>query len=74
MNLNLLLSLLLFQIPETDGKNWYEYIDNTTTKKQLEDLSSMFIKILDSCPTRLKKRLTSGAVVYKVKTLILFSI
>ncbi|XP_057294230.1 cyclin-T1-like [Hydractinia symbiolongicarpus] len=55
-----------YVIPETGGKNWYEFIDHTCTKKQLEDLSSYFIKILDSCPTRLKKRLTSGgAVVYK---------
>ncbi|XP_002156574.2 cyclin-T1 isoform X1 [Hydra vulgaris] len=55
-----------YVIPETEGKNWFEFIENTTTKKQLEDLSSYFIKILDSSPTRLKKRLTSGgAVVYK---------
>ena len=50
------------------GKNWYEYIDNTTNKKQLEELSSHFIKILDSCPTRLKKKLTSGGpVICKVR-------
>jgi len=55
-----------YNIPETAGRNWYEFIDNTANKKQLEELSSYFIKILDSCPTRLKKRLTSGgAVVYK---------
>jgi len=53
-------------IPETDEKNWYECIEPTCTRKQLEDLSSYFITILDSSPTRLKKKLTSGgAVVYK---------
>lgn len=55
-----------YVIPETESKNWYEFIDNTVTKNMLEELSSYFIKILDSCPTRLKKRLTTGgAMVYK---------
>jgi cyclin T len=55
-----------YVIPETESKNWYEFIDNSVTKKILEELSSYFIKILDSCPTRLKKRLTTGgAMVYK---------
>ena len=29
-------------------------------------MSSHFIKILDSCPTRLKKKISTGPVIYKV--------
>jgi cyclin T len=55
-----------YVIPPTDSKNWYEFIDNSVTNTMLEELSAYFIKILDSCPTKLKRKLTQGqAVVYK---------
>ena len=39
------------------------------------DMSSYFIKILDSCPSRLKKKISTGPVIYKVRnTLYIFCI
>ena len=36
------------------------------------EMSSYFIKILDSSPTRLKKKILTGPVIYKVRDLAVF--
>jgi len=59
-----------YEIPEThDKKRWWEYMDSNITLEKIEDMSSHFIKILDSCPTRLKKKISTGPVIYKGGTM-----
>ncbi|XP_065053213.1 cyclin-T1-like isoform X2 [Rhopilema esculentum] len=60
-----------YEIPETqDKKHWWEFMDSNTTIEKIEEMSSSFIKILDSCPTRLKKKISTGPVIYKGGSLL----
>eukprot|EP00794_Sanderia_malayensis_P003044 gene3046-3506_t len=56
-----------YEIPEShDKKHWWEYMDNEVTLGKIEEMTTHFIKVLDSCPARLKKKITStGPVIYK---------
>ena len=45
------------QIPQdTDGKDWYYYVDKTVTLEQLDELTVEFLAIFNKCPSRLRNR------------------
>ncbi|CAJ0935058.1 unnamed protein product [Ranitomeya imitator] len=45
-----------WEIPvSTDGKNWWEYVDQTVTLELLDELTHEFLQILEKTPSRLKK-------------------
>uniref|UniRef100_A0A8B9GVA8 Cyclin T2 n=1 Tax=Astyanax mexicanus TaxID=7994 RepID=A0A8B9GVA8_ASTMX len=44
------------EIPlSTDGKSWWEYVDNSVTIELLDELTTEFLQILEKTPSRLKK-------------------
>ncbi|XP_072542625.1 cyclin-T2a isoform X2 [Salminus brasiliensis] len=44
------------EIPlSTDGKHWWEYVDNSVTRELLDELTTEFLQILEKTPSRLKK-------------------
>ncbi|XP_063789856.1 cyclin-T2 isoform X2 [Pseudophryne corroboree] len=45
-----------WEIPvSTDGKHWWEYVDQTVTLQLLDELTHEFLQILEKTPSRLKK-------------------
>lgn len=45
-----------WEIPvSTDGKHWWEYVDNSVTLELLDDLTNEFLQILEKTPSRLKR-------------------
>ncbi|XP_077303934.1 cyclin-T2 isoform X1 [Lithobates pipiens] len=45
-----------WEIPvSTDGKHWWEYVDQTVTLELLDELTHEFLQILEKTPSRLKK-------------------
>uniref|UniRef100_A0A673ADS8 Cyclin T2a n=1 Tax=Sphaeramia orbicularis TaxID=375764 RepID=A0A673ADS8_9TELE len=45
-----------WEIPvSTDGKHWWEYVDNTVTLELLDELTHEFLQILEKTPSRLKR-------------------
>ncbi|CDQ86704.1 unnamed protein product [Oncorhynchus mykiss] len=45
-----------WEIPvSTDGKHWWEYVDNTVTLELLDELTHDFLQILEKTPSRLKR-------------------
>ncbi|KAM5153308.1 cyclin-T2 [Mantella aurantiaca] len=45
-----------WEIPvSTDGKHWWEYVDQTVTLELLDELTHEFLQILEKTPIRLKK-------------------
>lgn len=45
-----------WEIPvSTDGKHWWEYVDNTVTLALLDELTHEFLQILEKTPSRLKR-------------------
>ncbi|XP_067121935.1 cyclin-T1 [Centruroides vittatus] len=45
-----------------EGKEWFWYVDKSVTLELLEELTSEFLLILDKCPSRLKRKITTGSV------------
>ncbi|XP_045130436.1 cyclin-T2-like [Portunus trituberculatus] len=43
----------------TEGKDWFWYVDKTVTLELLESLTAEFLAILDKCPNRLRKIMSS---------------
>ena len=53
----------IVKIPRSsEGKDWFYYIDPTVTLEMLERLTAEFLAILDKCPSRLKRKMTSEVV------------
>ncbi|KAH3730879.1 hypothetical protein DPMN_056878 [Dreissena polymorpha] len=47
-----------YMIPKSnEGKEWFYYVDPSVTKELIEDLYNEFLNILDTCPTKLKKKI-----------------
>ncbi|RVE57826.1 hypothetical protein OJAV_G00203060 [Oryzias javanicus] len=45
-----------WEIPvSTDGKHWWEYVDNSVTLELLDELTHEFLQILEKTPSRLKR-------------------
>ncbi|XP_018093030.1 cyclin T2 S homeolog isoform X2 [Xenopus laevis] len=45
-----------WEIPvSTDGKHWWEYVDQTVTLELLDELTHEFLQILEKTPSRLKR-------------------
>ncbi|XP_056107887.1 cyclin-T2a isoform X1 [Rhinichthys klamathensis goyatoka] len=45
-----------WEIPvSTDGKHWWEYVDNLVTLELLDELTHEFLQILEKTPSRLKR-------------------
>uniref|UniRef100_A0A8C7HVB3 Cyclin T2a n=1 Tax=Oncorhynchus kisutch TaxID=8019 RepID=A0A8C7HVB3_ONCKI len=45
-----------WEIPvSTDGKHWWEYVDNSVTLELLDELTHDFLQILEKTPSRLKR-------------------
>lgn len=45
-----------WEIPvSTDGKHWWEYVDNNVTLQLLDDLTHEFLQILERTPSKLKR-------------------
>ncbi|XP_072293794.1 uncharacterized protein [Eucyclogobius newberryi] len=45
-----------WEIPvSTDGKHWWEYVDQTVTIQLLDELTHQFLQILEKTPSRLKR-------------------
>lgn len=45
-----------WEIPvSTDGKNWWEYVDQSVTLELLDELTHEFLQILEKTPSRLKR-------------------
>uniref|UniRef100_A0A3Q2VVN5 Cyclin T2a n=1 Tax=Haplochromis burtoni TaxID=8153 RepID=A0A3Q2VVN5_HAPBU len=45
-----------WEIPvSTDGKHWWEYVDNAVTLELLDELTHEFLQILEKTPSRLKR-------------------
>ncbi|XP_038123959.1 cyclin-T2a [Cyprinodon tularosa] len=45
-----------WEIPvSTDGKHWWQYVDNTVTLELLDELTHEFLQILEKTPSRLKR-------------------
>ncbi|XP_029314521.1 cyclin-T2a [Cottoperca gobio] len=45
-----------WEIPvSTDGKHWWEYVDNSVTLELLDELTHEFLQILEKTPNRLKR-------------------
>ncbi|XP_028846675.1 cyclin-T2-like [Denticeps clupeoides] len=45
-----------WEIPvSTDGKHWWEYVDNCVTLELLDELTHEFLQILEKTPSRLKR-------------------
>ncbi|OQR75190.1 cyclin t-like [Tropilaelaps mercedesae] len=47
-----------WQIPQSnEGKEWFNYIDDTVTKQLLEELMTEFLACLDKCPEKTRTRI-----------------
>ncbi|XP_070535974.1 cyclin-T1-like [Ptychodera flava] len=47
-----------WEIPlSSDGKHWWEYVDNSVDQSKLDALTSEFVQIMDRCPSRLKRKI-----------------
>ncbi|XP_034041709.1 cyclin-T2a isoform X2 [Thalassophryne amazonica] len=62
-----------WEIPvSTDGKHWWEYVDNSVTLELLDELTHEFLQILEKTPSRLKRirnwRATQAAKKPKTET------
>ncbi|XP_076018011.1 cyclin-T2a [Genypterus blacodes] len=45
-----------WEIPvSTDGKHWWQYVDNSVTLELLDELTHEFLQILEKTPSRLKR-------------------
>ncbi|KAI5628563.1 cyclin-T2 isoform 1, partial [Silurus asotus] len=45
-----------WEIPvSTDGKHWWEYVDNSVTLELLDELTHEFLQILEKTPSKLKR-------------------
>ena len=42
----------------SENKHWWKYIDSDLTQEKLNNLTLEFLDIIDSCPSRLKTRIT----------------
>jgi len=45
----------------SEGHDWFWYVDRSVTNELLESLSAEFLAIMDKCPNRLKKIMSSGS-------------
>lgn len=51
-----------WEIPRSnDGKDWWEYIDPTVNKTMLDEIAQDFLKVMEKCPNRLKRKISSVA-------------
>ncbi|XP_028398762.1 cyclin-T1-like isoform X2 [Dendronephthya gigantea] len=48
----------------SDNKDWWEYVDPTVTKQSLDTICQEFLTIIENCPNRLKRRI-STVTIYK---------
>ncbi|XP_068749419.1 cyclin-T1-like isoform X2 [Montipora capricornis] len=49
-----------WEIPRSnDGKDWWEYIDPTVNKSMLDDIAQDFLKVMEKCPNRLKRKINT---------------
>ncbi|KAJ7375336.1 Cyclin-T2 [Desmophyllum pertusum] len=49
-----------WEIPRSnDGKDWWEYIDSSVSKSMLDDIAQDFLKVMEKCPNRLKRKISS---------------
>ncbi|XP_022701000.1 cyclin-T2-like isoform X2 [Varroa jacobsoni] len=47
-----------WQIPQSsEGKDWFNYIDETVTEQLLEDLMAEFVECLNKCPEKTRNRI-----------------
>ena len=42
---------------QSDGQEWFYYLDKGVTNELLNNLCNKFLQILDQCPTEIKKKL-----------------
>ncbi|XP_067020938.1 cyclin-T1-like [Acropora muricata] len=49
-----------WEIPQSnDGKDWWEYIDPSVNKSMLDDIAQDFLKVMEKCPNRLKRKINT---------------
>jgi len=49
--------ICFYQIPQdSEGKDWYYYVDRSVTLEQLDELTVEFLAIFNKCPSRLRNR------------------
>ena len=51
-------------IPKSrEGKEWFQYMDESVTVETLESVTKEFLAILEQCPSKLKRKIMSGGSV-----------
>lgn len=51
-----------YQIPKSaEGKDWFYYVEPTATHELLQHLTAEFLAVMDKCPSRLKRKITTSA-------------
>ncbi|XP_073235878.1 uncharacterized protein [Porites lutea] len=49
-----------WEIPRSnDGKDWWEYIDPSVNKAMLDEIAQDFLRVMEKCPNRLKRKINT---------------